>query len=146
MGTIKVFKCSIRSGVDNICPAVKEVIRYLEDIYGLIDDSSVFELKVILSELISNAVKHGNRENYNKEVKVRAGVTNDGKVFISVEDEGEGHDYNTFAMKASMSAHQECDIFDMKETGRGILIVNKLCDRVKFNKKGNKVVILKSLH
>jgi len=33
----------------------------------------------------------------------------------------------------------------MSESGRGIMIVKSLCDKVKVNRKGNKIIILKSI-
>ena len=99
----------------------------------------MFEIKVILNELLQNAIRHGNKEDSSKEVKIRAGIDNSFVYFI-IEDEGKGFDINCNGQSESFM-----DICDLKENGRGILIVKNLCDRVKYNSKGNKIVVLKMI-
>lgn len=72
-------------------------MNYLQDFYGSIDDCTQFEIKVILNELILNAVKHGIKEDDNKHDEVTASITKDN------------------------------------------------CDYMTFNKKGNKITVLKKL-
>ena len=142
---MEIYNLVIGSNFSNICGAVNKIIDYLLVHYGKIDECSIFEIKVILNELISNGIKHGNMENSHKSVKIGTGITNGGYAFFLVEDEGEGYDYkNLFQKKCSPE-----DIFnleDVKETGRGIMIVKNLCDRIRFNRKGNKVIVLKKLY
>lgn len=144
MKTLKTYLCKIPSNVDCLCSAVKDIIAYLNDTYGTIDESVLFEVKVILNELILNAIKHGNKECCEKLVKISAGVTMDERAFIIIEDEGDGC-LDLSGFNEDRCRDEPIDFFNLKETGRGIIIVNSLCDRVKFNKKGNKIVILKKL-
>lgn len=127
-----------------VCQIVGEIIDYLRKNIGNMDDGILFEIRVILNEVVSNAIKHGNKNNLDKNVKISSGITEDGFCYFIVEDEGEGF---------TKSDNQFCctgivdydDLLNLKESGRGILIINSLCDKVKFNKKGNKVVILKKV-
>lgn len=141
--TLKFYSCSIPSKIDCVCAAVKGVIGYFAQAYELIDETTIFELKVILNELIVNAIKHGNGEDPAKSVKIVAGFSKDNQLFIIVEDQGEGYDYSYMAAGGSKTG-EAGDICSLKETGRGIVIVNSLCDKVKLSKKGNKVLVLKS--
>lgn len=145
METLKSYKIKVPSDIHNIGNMVGGVIGYLEDSYGVMEESTVFELKVILNELFLNAVKHGNKNDPSKRVKVTAGLTKDECVYVLIEDEGEGYDCRcTYA--ASWDVLQaDVDCCDMKETGRGLIIVRSLCDKICFNKRGNKVVIVKKL-
>jgi serine/threonine-protein kinase RsbW len=99
----------------------------------------LFEIKVVLDELLQNAIIHGNNKDSSKQVKIRTGINNSHVYFI-VEDEGEGFESNCIGQSESI-----LDICDLKESGRGILIVKSLCDSVKFNSRGNKIVVLKRL-
>jgi len=90
-----------------------------------------------------NAIKHGNNEDSSKYVSVTAGLTRDGSAYILIEDEGEG--CNCKFVVDSNHIGQDVDLCDMKETGRGLKIVGCICERMKFNSKGNKVVVLKKL-
>jgi serine/threonine-protein kinase RsbW len=64
------------------------------------------------------------------------------EMFLIVEDFGIGYNYSEILNKCSNI--DKC-VDTIKECGRGILIVKSLCDNVKFNRQGNKIVILKKL-
>lgn len=130
--------------VKNICTVVKDVICFLNTVYGEPDECVLFELKVILNELVSNAIKHGIEENADRYVRLAAGVTKNEQLLLMVEDDGQGYDYGKVLKNGD--EHLFADLCDMKENGRGLLIVRNLCDKIKFNEKGNRVVVLKKLH
>jgi serine/threonine-protein kinase RsbW len=140
----KIFNCKIPGNINNVRNVVKNVINYLQDFYGPIDDCTQFEIKVILNELVLNAVKHGVKEDDNKHVEVTASITRDNCALLVIEDEGDGYDYRCL-LNCICPQHETGNIFDAKETGRGILIVKNLCDNMTFNKKGNKITVLKKL-
>lgn len=142
--TSQFFCKRISSNLENVGNAVKSVIDYLKSICGPLDECLLFEIKVILNELISNAIKHGNKEDDQKFVKISAQLKNYKDLFIIIEDSGEGYNYNDVLAMPACTGDTE-DINDLKETGRGLLIVKNLCDEIKFNKKGNKVMIVKSI-
>lgn len=140
MKVVRLYDFSINSELCNVCDCVNSIVDFILDGYGPVKDDVLFEIKVILNELLLNAVIHGNKEDKSKLVKVRTGINNDYVYFI-IEDEGEGFNINCYGRQ------DEClDILDMKENGRGILIVKNLCDKVKYNSKGNKIVVLKKLN
>ena len=135
------YKNEIPSEINKICELISNILTFIEEAKGQLDNCVKFELKVILNELILNAIKHGNNSNPLKKVKVSIRIIKTEYIFLLIEDEGEGYDYTSKCNKADFS--ENC--FDMKETGRGILIVSNLCEKIKFNKKGNKVIALKKL-
>lgn len=143
MKTLKAYCCIIPSDLSCVCNTVKQIIEYLSVTAGPIDEGTVFEIKVVLNELLVNAIKHGNREVTDKSIKINAGITKNNELYIIVEDEGEGYNY---MFPGPCEKHMQENCFDyLEETGRGIFIVKNLCEKVKFNNKGNKVVILKKI-
>jgi serine/threonine-protein kinase RsbW len=142
---LKMYNWDIQSRMENIRNCIEDIIYSLKNPYFPIDDSNIFELKVILNELFSNAIKHGNKGDCNKHIKVSAGLIEDGRAFIILEDEGDGYNYYSRS-DVCQDSNDQISISDMKETGRGILLVRNLCDNVKFNSKGNKVIISKKLY
>jgi serine/threonine-protein kinase RsbW len=108
------------------------------------DNDLLFELKVVLNELILNAIIHGNKEDKDKFVEVNAAITKSNYFLLSISDEGEGYDYNFYLKKCSENKDVLC-WNDVEEKGRGIKIVKSLCDNIRFNEKGNKVFVVKSL-
>jgi len=124
---------------------VNDIVKFLCDCNGCINDVILFDIKVVLNELIINAVTHGNKGNIDKCVKVKIGITENDYAFFVIEDEGEGFDFKSFIEK-DFEIEDTVDFMQLKESGRGVLIVKRLCDKLKFNDKGNKAVVLKKLN
>jgi len=137
-----VYSSNIPSELSNVRFVVEELISCLQHNCGELCEEVLFDLKVILNEVLVNAIMHGNREDESKKVKIDAGITEKGDVFLIIEDEGSGYDYEEICEKHKSTV---TNVDDMVENGRGIMIVKGLCDKVKVNKKGNKIIILKSI-
>ena len=128
----------------NIKALASKIDLVLNDIISehSMSDIILFEIKVVLNELIINALCHGNNCEIEKVTFVTLKVINDDYLYISVKDEGFGFkklnidfsDDNIEATNKSLCEH-----------GRGLIIVDRLCDRIKFNRCGNKVSIIKNL-
>lgn len=141
---LKTYSGIFPSSIDNVGIAVRDVIDNLKSSFGPLMDSTLFELTVVLNEIILNAIKHGNKGDERKQVKITCGITEDGFVCFIVEDEGCGYDYNLICSN-NLENSRKGDVCEIMESGRGMIIVKNLCDCVKVNNKGNKIVVLKKL-
>lgn len=92
-------------------------------------------LFVALDEAFVNAVKHGNKFDHNKLVRIVADVSKDEARF-SIEDEGEGFDVNTIPDPLDPE-----NLF--KTSGRGVLFIHNIMDEVTYNDRGNRVTMVK---
>jgi len=97
---------------------------------GTICPREAERLFVALNEAVNNALVHGNKEDVGKQVRVRVEERR-GAVVIKVRDEGEGFAHRTVAVSED----------DWQEDGRGLFIIRQYTDGVKFNVKGNEIVI-----
>ena len=138
------FSDVFEADINNIRRIVPDVFNYYENVFGSMDDRTSLELKVILNELLINAIKHGGREGASHSVRLIAGMARGDCAFIIVEDDGEGYDTAGMGVNRAV-APTTGRIDEIEETGRGIYIVKKLCDDFMVNEKGNKVVVLKNL-
>jgi serine/threonine-protein kinase RsbW len=141
---LNIYTNVIPSNIKNIRPVIGDLVCKLRDCCGDLEDSILFELRVVLSEMLVNAIRHGNREDENKTVKIRAGIVDDGNLFIIVEDEGSGYDFKNI-WKRHKSCNETVSPLEIESCGRGTMIVRGLCDKVKVNAKGNKIVVLKNI-
>jgi serine/threonine-protein kinase RsbW len=113
------------------------VLEYLQDRVaklGLIkpERSNLF---VALDEAFVNAVKHGNKNDPTKLVRITAELTPQEASF-TVEDEGEGFDINQIP--------DPCDPANLFRTsGRGVLLIYNIMDEVEYNAQGNRVKMVK---
>ena len=137
-----IYSSNISSELSNVRFVVWELINCLQHNCGELCEEVLFDLKVILNEVLINAILHGNRGDESKRVKIDAGITEKGDVFLVIEDEGTGYDFDEICAKHKSAA---ANLDDIIESGRGIMIVKGLCDKIKVNKKGNKIAILKSI-
>ena len=147
MKTKRFYNAKFASEIENIGSVINEILCRLNSLDG-INDAFVFETKVILNELIVNAIKHGNNCISNKSVKVSVSLIRDQYLLFAIQDEGEGCPHN-YIVSDTVSDGRPDDInncFSLLESGRGIVIVKCLCDKLKFNKKGNRVLVLKRIH
>jgi len=139
------FRQKVPGCLESINFIQNEVLRGLRENCGRIADDILFEMRIIINELMINAVKYGCEQEYDKHVEVMAGVYLDELAVITFEDEGAGFDYKSILQK-ELNQLNQCCICDLDENGRGMLIVSRLCDRIRFNRKGNKVTILKKIN
>ncbi len=113
------------------------VLEYLQERVsklGLIspERSNLF---IALDEAFVNAVKHGNKSDPNKLLKITAELSPREACF-TVEDEGEGFDINEIP--------DPCDPANLFRTsGRGVLLIYNIMDEVEYNAQGNRVKMVK---
>ncbi len=103
------------------------------------DESAVADIAISISELVNNAILHGNESADEKAVTVTISK-NDGRVEISVVDQGTGFDPTGVENPID-------DANLMKEVGRGIFIVRSLMDEVEIDasSSGTTVIVKKSI-
>ncbi len=101
---------------------------------GVINPESS-NLFIALDEAFVNAVKHGNKFDANKIVKVSAEVSTKEARF-TVEDEGEGFDVNSIPDPTNPE-----NLF--KASGRGVLFIHDIMDEVTYNERGNRLTMVK---
>ncbi|MEN8905797.1 MAG: ATP-binding protein [Clostridiales bacterium] len=133
---------SVFRDLHGIRKAVHATVNFIKSNYSNVSDNFIFEVKIILNELLSNSMRYSYRNDLNCIATVIVGITFDMKIYIVIKDYGDGFDY--------MKIFNKCEDIDLcidsiKESGRGILLVKNLSDDIKFCNKGNKIVIIKKL-
>jgi len=92
-------------------------------------------LFIALDEAFVNAVKHGNKNDPTKLIRVTAELTPKEASF-TVEDEGEGFNVQDIP--------DPCDPANLfKSSGRGVLLIYNIMDEVEYNAQGNRVKMVK---
>ena len=123
-----IFKGSVCSNLNDVKAFIEEALNKLRSI--TCDEDLMFDIRLILNELIINGVIHGNCCDISKNVYLILEYEED---FIKIEvvDEGQGIDYDLKSYNPN----------DLKCCGRGLVIVNGLSDEFYIEK--NKVVAVK---
>jgi serine/threonine-protein kinase RsbW len=92
-------------------------------------------LFVALDEAFVNAVKHGNKFDSEKLVRITANISKHEARF-TIEDEGEGFDVNSIPDPLDPE-----NLF--KSSGRGVLFIYNIMDEVIYNERGNRLTMVK---
>ncbi|MBN1974692.1 MAG: ATP-binding protein [Sedimentisphaerales bacterium] len=117
-----------------------EVVRVCDEVLAKLKEKGfgkddMFAVHLTLEEAFLNAVKHGNKMDPDKTVKVDYSVSQD-KLEISVTDQGPG-----FKPDNVDDPRFGENLF--KPGGRGLLLMNSYMDMVKYNEQGNSVYMVR---
>ncbi len=118
------------SAVEGICRSVLSELRA-----NHYDQSDVFAVHLAIEEALTNAIKHGCKNDPSREIKVDYRVSRE-KVEITITDDGEGFDPD-----AIPDPRHGRNIY--KTDGRGLLLMHSYMDVVTYNEKGNSVNMIR---
>jgi serine/threonine-protein kinase RsbW len=128
----------IPSDVREIEPIVEQVAHHCR-ILELSARQCAFNVPVALTEALSNAILRGNQGRREKQVRVRAMVS-DSSLVLEVADEGEGFDLNACTQDPTRPENLE------REDGRGLFLMRSLMDRVERFEDEERNVVRLTIH
>ena len=134
-----IIKRSFESYLGNVEIVISEILEFLNNNINNLSKEDFLDLKLILNELILNAVIHGNNQDITKMVDIILEIKNDNIIEATISDEGDGYNY-----KEVMVKYNDTSLLD--ESGRGMLIVSSLIDNISFNDRGNIVNFTKKVN
>jgi serine/threonine-protein kinase RsbW len=121
------------SSLQEMPALIDRVARSMRELGYL--DRDIFGLQLALDEAVTNAIKHGNRNDPGKSVKIRYAV-NDECTLIEVADEGPGFDP---ALVPDPTSAENLE----RTGGRGLLLIHFYMSWVRYNKRGNAITFCK---
>jgi serine/threonine-protein kinase RsbW len=99
------------------------------------DERDCFAVHLACEEALANALRHGTHHDPDKEVRLVSHVGPDG-VRIEIEDDGPGFNPATVP---DPTAPENLE----RESGRGLLLMRAYMDKVEFEDRGNRVVLVR---
>ena len=126
------LRIQIPSLIENI-RIVESFIDNAKDRFN-IDDDIYGNIMIAVTESVNNAVKHGNKEDKEKNVNLSLSLRENSITFL-IEDEGLGFDFNNLQ---DPTAPENID----KIGGRGIFLMKHLSDEVHFRNNGKSVELI----
>ena len=134
-----IYSQDITTDAYGACRELKDILNTLSNRFSL-GNELCFDIRIILSELIQNAIMHGNEFDTNKKIHLDIWFKEQSNTLgIRVVDQGHGFDLplktdNLFNAEPMLS-----------ESGRGLTIVKALSDDIRFNNPGNTITVLKKI-
>jgi serine/threonine-protein kinase RsbW len=124
------FDVVLPADINAISPVVAWVMRLVCELeYAAGKD---FEIELALREALANAILHGCKADPSKKIECSVTGDKDRGILIVVRDPGPGFD---FASLPSPTEDQNLHA----DHGRGIYLINKLMDEVKYERNGSEI-------
>lgn len=128
---------SIPSNVLEIDNAIMKITDGISKVTA-IDQEEIWKLYTALYEAIINGVEHGNKSNVQKRINISYRISRN-LIVIKIRDEGIGFDTDNIPNPLD-------DTNLLKPSGRGVYMMKKIMERVKYNRTGNEVTMCLSLN
>ncbi len=135
--TVKTIHEKIEFEVPSLISLMSDILNYLMrrvEKLGVINPETS-NLFIALDEAFVNAVKHGNKFDSAKLVRITADISPDEARF-TIEDEGAG--FNVSEIPDPLDPE---NLF--KTSGRGVLFIYNIMDEVSYNDRGNRLTMIK---
>ena len=111
---------------------VSQLDKYVKELDETFDLNEKFpDILISLTEAVNNAIIHGNNLDESKNVEIKVQTIKKGLLFI-VKDEGRGFDKGDLC---DPTCQENLD----KIGGRGVFIMDQLCDELTFHHNGSVV-------
>jgi len=110
----QIIKKNIKSDINALNDIVSDIMLSIDKNIG---DEHLFNIRLILSELLINSIIHGNNNDIEKNILISLKL-DDALIELSVKDEGNGFNYSK-----NLNPCEFC------ESGRGLLLVEGLSDQ-----------------
>lgn len=133
---LRKFVIKIPSDIGCIKKVSSKIVELL--LRNNVHEDRIFDIKLCVEEAVRNAIVHGNNSHKKLRVKIVYWIEG-GNINIEVEDEGKGFDH-------SKVDDPTLDENILRNCGRGVFLIKKLMDDVRFNKSGNNIKMAKKLN
>ena len=130
---VKHKKIQVPSDLNEVQETAKGILGFLDELK--LEDVKLFDIRLCFEEALINAIKYGNSQKPDVIAKVEVGYS-EKEIYMAIEDQGNG--FNPGCVKdPTCGAHMQA------YGGRGIYLIKHLMDRVSYNRKGNRVAMVK---
>ncbi|MGZ4035876.1 MAG: ATP-binding protein [Bacteroidia bacterium] len=121
-------KMVLESNLESI-ETVEKLISQAKDEFSISDETFNY-IWIALNEAVSNAIKHGNKFDPSKKVRLSVETKYERYICFIVKDEGEGFDFTSVPDPTTPERIAE-------PNGRGVFLINKLADIVTYSNNGS---------
>jgi len=130
----EIISTSIPSSLEAMGTCIHTAIDRLSHEVKL-NKKELFDIKLVLEEAITNAIRHGNKSQ--PDLKVDISIVLDGvSLIITIRDQGEGFDFKNVPNPKDKGRI-------MMTSGRGVFLIRKIMDEVQYCDSGRTLRIVK---
>ncbi len=125
-------KLVLESSLESVL-AVENIISQAKDLYGITEENYNY-IWIVLNEAVSNAIRHGNKFDPRKKVRLSIETKEDRYLCFTIKDEGNGFDPSSIPDPTTPDRIYQ-------PSGRGVFLIYRLADIVNYSDNGRCVEI-----
>ena len=129
MNMDKVLSLTLSSDLEEL-DKLEAFARNITDAVSC-DADKAHQIMLVLTEAVTNAILHGNKQQPEKSVEITAALSPE-RVVLSVRDQGTGFDPESIPNPLK-------DENLLKSSGRGVWLMHEFADEVRFRDHGREV-------
>lgn len=139
--TNEKFEKTINSNIYEVKLLITNALRFIDQL-GEYSDEKRNDIRLVLSELLINALYHGNKNDSIRKIRLRITPAQNQQILVEVEDEGKGLNRKVLKNKKRSG---EIKKTSLDENGRGLMLISELTNRLFTTREGKKVCTLISI-
>jgi len=128
-------RTAIPSQLDQVPVVVEQIVDAVQKVGGY-EDRAIFAIRLAVDEAVTNAIRHGNGQDPDKQVTVDYDA-DDQRVTISICDQGPGFKPEDLPDPTAIENL-------VRTHGRGVMLMHAYMTEVSFNDTGNCVTLVKT--
>lgn len=117
---------------------VDHIVHECHEFFKKYNVTSFSNPKLVLRELLINAIEHGNHNIVESKVTCTVEHIESYRFKITVEDQGDGFNYKSLSMELPENPDQL--------RNRGYALLNVFSEKIEFNDKGNSIIVYINLN
>lgn len=133
MFNIQEDHTTIRFEINSEMRHVDRIVRETREFLEQLDLEISSDFKIVLRELLINAIEHGNHSHSDRTVSCSLEQLEKKLFKLIVEDQGEGFDFDSLEMEIPQDPRQV--------RNRGYVLIRSSSEKIEFNEKGNQVTV-----
>lgn len=126
-----VFSSTLEN-IDIVCRKTSDFLR--SKIQGI--EPQLFPINLVIREGLTNAIRHGNKNDPQKNVRFQLVIKKGPSIQVEIEDQGRGFDWKKQRYE---------DLHEDEDHGRGIIIMETYFTNYSYNEKGNILYLEKDI-
>jgi anti-sigma regulatory factor (Ser/Thr protein kinase) len=145
MKSERKFEKIVHSEMYEVRLLITEAMQFV-DLVANVSDEKRSDIRLVISELLINALYHGNKNRSSKKIRLLIEFFGNNYMVVQVEDEGKGLNKRLLKEKRKLADRRKSST---EESGRGLMLISgiagglftrcegrRVCVKIKLKEKG----------
>ena len=137
MKSVKKFEKTVNSEMYEVRLLITEAMQHI-DLIENVSDEKRNDIRLVISELLINALYHGNKNRSSKKIRLSVELFGSDFIIVQVEDEGKGLNRRLLKEKRTLAEKRKSST---EEGGRGLMLISGITGSLFTRCEGRRVCV-----